>query len=392
MLNVLLAPGASDLGALRRALTDQGARVELVDDLAKGLRATATQFDVAVIDGATRSLTLNWAVGELQKRKPGVRLFTVGGAPRSDATHLAAVDAEPFARELTGVPARVPEVHDFTETSERWNLGPFFVVWAELDTQTRWLVGIEDEELFDLVETAAAALARVPETPALQTMTQASREGTCVWIAFEPLPPGLALAALSWTLRQDGKRLSSNTVAYLGLRACEGLALLHRARTRHGAVRPEAIWLPDDTEPMLRYAGIGVFLEADRARSRRGAGYRAAPRMDDLAPEQSSDPGGKADHRCDIYQLGYLLFEALTGAAPFAVFPFDRPIAPPSALVPDVPGLFSALVLLMLEREPEARPGVWQVQETLRACLWDTAAARDELATVKARRKVLNAP
>jgi eukaryotic-like serine/threonine-protein kinase len=81
-----------------------------------------------------------------------------------------------------------------------------------------------------------------------------------------------------------------------------------------------------------------------------------------MSPEQCS--GAPADHRCDVYSLGCLLFETVAGRWPFTgnsvreLLAAHRFKAPPSlsALAPQAPSWLSALVARMLRKDPGERP------------------------------------
>jgi len=82
-----------------------------------------------------------------------------------------------------------------------------------------------------------------------------------------------------------------------------------------------------------------------------------------LSPEQAS--GGEVDHRSDLYSLGMVLYEMLTGKAPFTG---DSPVAiayqqlkatapPPSTRNPRVPRALDAVVMKAMSKDPAARHG-----------------------------------
>ncbi|WP_243027529.1 protein kinase domain-containing protein [Thermus albus] len=89
-----------------------------------------------------------------------------------------------------------------------------------------------------------------------------------------------------------------------------------------------------------------------------------------MSPEQAK--GQKLDHRSDIYSLGIVLYEALTGQPPFTggyetvihqqIFQVPTP---PKQLNPQIPQVLSDLVLKMLEKDPAKRPTLDEVVQVL---------------------------
>ncbi len=89
-----------------------------------------------------------------------------------------------------------------------------------------------------------------------------------------------------------------------------------------------------------------------------------------MSPEQAK--GQKLDHRSDIYSLGIVLYEALTGQPPFTggyetvihqqIFQVPTP---PKQLKPEIPQVLSDLVLRMLEKDPAKRPTLDEVIQVL---------------------------
>ncbi|MFI2027638.1 serine/threonine-protein kinase [Streptomyces buecherae] len=82
-----------------------------------------------------------------------------------------------------------------------------------------------------------------------------------------------------------------------------------------------------------------------------------------MSPEQIA--GGLVDHRSDLYSLGCVLYELATGAPPFdhddawavLVGHRDTPPQPPRVLRPELPTPFADVVLDLLAKAPERRPG-----------------------------------
>ncbi|WP_007507186.1 diguanylate cyclase [Pseudofrankia saprophytica] len=82
-----------------------------------------------------------------------------------------------------------------------------------------------------------------------------------------------------------------------------------------------------------------------------------------LAPEQTGRTGCHVDQRADLYALGATLYELATGAPPFGAGDpvqvihdhLTRVPAPPSAVNPAVPAGLSAIIMHLLEKEPDDR-------------------------------------
>jgi hypothetical protein len=137
----------------------------------------------------------------------------------------------------------------------------------------------------------------------------------------------------------------------------EGLACAHAAGLIHRDIKPGNILIAPDGTPRITDWGLGKEV-ADRKETR-----FIAFSLDYAAPEQIS-PGtyGRGDARTDIFQLGVVFYELLTGRLPFAgegvgevsVGILTAEPVPPSGII-DTLGAFDGIVLRCLEKKPDRR-------------------------------------
>ena len=142
-------------------------------------------------------------------------------------------------------------------------------------------------------------------------------------------------------------QLSSDEALVIVPQICEALHYAHKKGIVHRDIKPENILL--DKEGGVKIADFGLAKLLDRpptAYTLTQAGHRmGTPHY--MAPEQIEHPG-QVDHRADIYSLGVVFYEMLTGQLPIGRFP------PPSQKV-QVDVRLDKVVLKSLEHEPERR-------------------------------------
>jgi serine/threonine protein kinase len=137
------------------------------------------------------------------------------------------------------------------------------------------------------------------------------------------------------------------------------LALLHRGGIIHRNLTPETIWLTDDGRALLLDLGLASI---DRSRYPiHSRAPRTVPASVYSAPEVVQ--GRSGDARSDLYSLGAILFELVTGEWPFVgadLFTvlysrvFGDP-TPPRTLVPDLSPTLEEVILHALEGKPQDR-------------------------------------
>ncbi|QRK08251.1 protein kinase [Archangium violaceum] len=146
-------------------------------------------------------------------------------------------------------------------------------------------------------------------------------------------------------------------------RLCAPLAFLHGNGIVHRDLKPENIFLRPDGAPVLVDFGFAAQVGASRGREVLEVGGGIVGSEAYMAPEQIR--GEFVDARTDLYALGCVLYEVVTGQPPFTdpragkiVFQHvqRRPV-PPSRRVAGLPEGLDALVLRLLEKRPEDRLG-----------------------------------
>src|SRR5262245_42133582 len=165
---------------------------------------------------------------------------------------------------------------------------------------------------------------------------------------------------------------------------CRALAAAHAQGIVHRDLKPENIFLitrdgAADVVKVLDF-GIAKTTEAEAARERRLTSPGMAMGTPEyMAPEQAA--GRPADARCDVYALGAIMYEMVTGIPPYSGDNFmeiltkqaTRDPRPPSQVRSDLPVQVSDLVAMAMARNPDARP---QTMETLEYELNKSLAGR----------------
>jgi len=113
-------------------------------------------------------------------------------------------------------------------------------------------------------------------------------------------------------LQALGKTMEMAEARRIFTQLASALSYAHENGIIHRDVKPVNVLLDRSGRPILSDFGIAKVLAGTKALTRQGAGVGTPEYM---SPEQCQ--GGPVDARADIYALGVMLFEALTGRLPF---------------------------------------------------------------------------
>ena len=168
--------------------------------------------------------------------------------------------------------------------------------------------------------------------------------------------------------------LPAGRVARLAAQAAAGLAAAHRQGIVHRDIKPANLPLDADGTLKIGDFGIARFLD-DPGAALTATGQIVGTSLY-LAPERAlGKPAGPAS---DMYALGCLLYQLLTGRPPFqagtalAVLPRhpDTAPAPPRHLGSELPPAFENYLLGLLAKEPEDRPTAAQTSDWFASGAW----------------------
>ena len=163
-------------------------------------------------------------------------------------------------------------------------------------------------------EREAKSLAKLTHSNIVKVLDYGEYEGK-PWLVMPYLPGG--------TLKQKlhGKPIQYQEAAFVLIPIARALAYAHQQGMVHRDVKPSNILITQAGDPMLTDFGIAKIIDEEATLDLTGTSATIGT-PEYMAPEQATSKN--VDHRADIYALGIVLFEMVTGRKPYQA---DTPMA-----------------------------------------------------------------
>ena len=340
--------------------------LDTISDQGTSDRLRELLFAGGMLDPANKARVLSQAV------TPAVEAVASPGLPSEPTPALAAAPADsksapaasalPRTRSIVnGEPMPLPgDIIDGYEIQSEIGRGGMGRVYHATHTVTGQEVALKmllphlsaDRRVRGRFFNEARVLAKL-EHPSLVPLLGFIESGARAFIVM-PLVKG---ETLDKRLRRDG-RMPLDVVARLFEPMCAAIEHVHSHDLLHRDLKPSNIIIRSDNRPVITDFGIARAIGAEKV---------TLPGMvvgtaEYLAPEQASGVS-RDDKRSDVYSLGVLLYEMVTGRVPFehpnAGEVLQRHVSalppPPRLIVPSLSEAVEGVILRALEKRPDDR-------------------------------------
>jgi serine/threonine-protein kinase len=193
--------------------------------------------------------------------------------------------------------------------------------------------------------------------PHIVPLLSAGEQGSLIWYTMPYINGHSLRDAIA-----RGEKFSVKDVVRLMRAVAEGLSYAHGMGVIHRDIKPGNVLL-QGTHALVTDFGVSKAISAAMPTSGYTSAGMAIGTPAYMAPEQiAADPA--ADHRMDLYALGLLAYELLTGKVPFKeaspqqtmAAQLTRDPVPVETTRTDVPPAFAALIKRLLAKDPNDRP------------------------------------
>jgi tetratricopeptide (TPR) repeat protein len=237
--------------------------------------------------------------------------------------------------------------------------GGFAVVYVAYDRELHREIALKvlrPDRVSDVALTRfrrEVAVARDASSPRLVRVFDIETSDGAIYLTMELVDGG------SMRKRLSALPLSIDEVIRISAGIAEGLQALHTLGIIHRDIKPGNVLIDSAGEVKLADFGLARHLDSESAHATTTGAIVGT--LAYLSPEQAL--GAPVDHRTDLYALGVVLFEMLTGTVPFeGESPLGTLLARMKASADDVrrlrrdcPRWLAALVARLLERKPDDR-------------------------------------
>lgn len=162
--------------------------------------------------------------------------------------------------------------------------------------------------------------------------------------------------SLKEILNEKGK-LTTNQVLAIGIQIGKALEHAHKKNIVHRDIKPHNVLLTADG--VVKVTDFGIAKSSDSVTITNSSKVLGSAHY--FSPEQAK--GNVVDNRTDIYSLGIVLYELITGRVPFdaespvsvALKHIQEPVVPPNQLNGNIPDALNKLIMKAIEKEPFRR-------------------------------------
>jgi len=201
----------------------------------------------------------------------------------------------------------------------------------------------------------------------VELLAELSHPGIVRYVAHGEMPSGEMFLAMEWLEGEDLKAriergpLTMGEAVTLATRVAEALGAAHARGIVHRDLKPSNLFLAGGRIDAVKVLDFGIAHQRGRTQLTQTGMAIGTPGY--MAPEQAR-ASGVIDARADVFALGCVLFQCLTGTPPFegdnaasilAKILFGEALRV-SAVWPEVPEDLDALVAQMLAKDPASRP------------------------------------
>lgn len=243
---------------------------------------------------------------------------------------------------------------------EQLGEGGMAVVYKAYDTRLDRYVAVKvitpsrehSERFLKRFEREARALAKLSHPNIVGVIDYGEQNGL-PYLVMEYIPAG--------TLKQKlGSPQAWQDAARTLVPIANALAYAHSQAIVHRDVKPSNILLTDSGDPMLTDFGIAKMLEVEETLDLTGTGVGVGT-PEYMAPEQAQGRG--VDARADVYSLGVVFYEMVTGRKPYqADTPMavvwklaSEPLPRPTSFIPKLPESSERVILKALAKKADDR-------------------------------------